>query len=81
MKSIKQIRQIILQSDGRGRHPITEVTGYSIQSIHRLERQGKFPTRIQLSGGGKVGWYADEIATYQEQRARGPLPAPHRDAA
>lgn len=65
---------IILQSKGN-RHPISEVTGYSVQSIHRLERQGKFPQRLQL-GPGRVGWLESAVTDWQEQRARGCLPAP-----
>jgi prophage regulatory protein len=65
---------IILQSN-RGRHPICDVTGYSLQSIHRLERQGKFPARLQL-GPGRVGWLASSIKAWQDSRTRGPLPSP-----
>ncbi|MBI5444669.1 MAG: AlpA family phage regulatory protein [Deltaproteobacteria bacterium] len=77
--------EIILQSSGRNpdgsyRHPICEVTGFSRQSIHRLERQGRFPARLQL-GPGRVGWLRSSVTRWQEERQRGPLPAPHKRAA
>lgn len=68
------MQRIIRQSD-RGRHPIAEATGLSVQSIHRLERAGKFPSRLQL-GPGAVGWLAEDVETWIRTRARGPLPAP-----
>ncbi|MEW6490550.1 MAG: AlpA family phage regulatory protein [Thermodesulfobacteriota bacterium] len=70
---------IILQSRGN-RHPISEVTGYSVQSIHRLERQGRFPQRLQL-GPGRVGWLESDVKAWLESRARGCLPAPQAKAA
>lgn len=73
-------REIIPQSDGNGRHPILEVVPLSLQTLWRLEKAGRFPRRVQISEG-RVGWYADEIAAWQEQRARGCLPPPQAKAA
>ncbi len=67
------MREIILQSDGKGGHPISEVTGYSIPSIHRLERAGQFPARVQL-GAAKVGWIRQDVEAWLAARVRGPLP-------
>lgn len=66
--------KVILQSL-RGTHPIEEATGLSVQTIHRLERAGKFPARLQL-GPGRVGWLETDVARWLADRPRGCLPAP-----
>ncbi len=45
-------------------------TGYSRPSIYRLEKDGRFPRRVKLGDGptGKVGFFADEIATWLAER-------------
>ena len=45
--------------------PVSETT------IWRMELQGLFPKRITLSQN-RVGWFEDEIQTWQESRPRGP---------
>lgn len=49
---------------------VAQLTGYSRPSIYRLERAGRFPRRVKLGQGygGKVGFYADEIATWLASR-------------
>lgn len=50
---------------------VVETTGYSRPSIYRLEKAGLFPRRVKIGRGpqGKVGFYADEIATWMASRA------------
>jgi prophage regulatory protein len=36
-------------------------------TIDRWEKQGRFPKRVQL-GTNSVGWYADEVNRWLEQR-------------
>jgi prophage regulatory protein len=43
---------------------------YSPQHILRLEKRGKFPTRVQL-GARRVGWYLHEVQGWLQQRSRG----------
>ena len=42
---------------------------FSMVHIWRLERDGKFPTRIQL-GDNSVGWFLDEIDGWMKNRIR-----------
>lgn len=42
---------------------------YCGQHIARLERQGKFPMRIDL-GANRVGWYISEIEDWIRSRPR-----------
>jgi prophage regulatory protein len=44
--------------------------GYSATQIWRLEKAGLFPRRIQLTEGGAVGWYEDEIDAWVNGRIR-----------
>lgn len=55
-------------------------TGYSRSSIYRLEKDGKFPRRVKLGEGqhGKVGYWADEVATWQAARGVGAGEGGHR---
>ena len=57
---------------------LKEITGLSPRHIDRLEKAGKFPTRIQLSLRA-VGWYEDEIIQWLNTRPRGPAVAPLSD--
>lgn len=41
---------------------------YSRQHIKRLEKDGKFPERVQLSPN-RVGWIAEEIEEWIEVKA------------
>lgn len=38
---------------------------YTPQHIARLEKEGKFPKRVQL-GPNRVGWFEGEIVAWQE---------------
>lgn len=48
--------------------------GLSRWTILRLEKEGKFPRRIQLSARA-VGWRSDEVQVWMDARARGELDA------
>jgi prophage regulatory protein len=45
-------------------------TGYSLSQLWRLERDNKFPKRVQL-GPNSVGHYEDEIEDWIRSRVRG----------
>ena len=49
---------------------VTRLTGLSRTTLWRLERQGKFPTRIRL-GLNSVGWRDEEVQHWVETRPRG----------
>ena len=49
------------------------IVPYTPQHILRLEKQGKFPKRIQI-GARRVGWYLVELERWLDQRARGTPP-------
>jgi predicted DNA-binding transcriptional regulator AlpA len=49
---------------------VTRLTGLSRTTLWRLERQGKFPTRIRL-GLNSVGWRDKEVQDWVETRPRG----------
>ena len=57
-------RQII-----RGRD-LRKLIPFSSTTFWRLERADKFPKRVQLTEGGAVGWYLDEIEQWMQQRIR-----------
>jgi len=62
-----QQRKIIRRSE------VCRRTGYVYTSIWRLEREGKFPARVQLNPGatnGAVGWYEDEVDEWIHNRIR-----------
>jgi predicted DNA-binding transcriptional regulator AlpA len=64
------------------RPKVRELTGYSDGHIWRLEKQGLFPSRIQL-GPMAIGWYEDEVFGWLRLRVRGmgkqpPLPKARR---
>ena len=45
------------------------VTGLSRVTIWRLEREEKFPARVQLTDN-RIGWYGHEIKAWMESRPR-----------
>lgn len=45
------------------------ITGLSRVTIWRLEREGRFPARVQLSGN-RVGWYGNEVQDWIKSRPR-----------
>jgi prophage regulatory protein len=49
---------------------VARITGLSRTTIWRLERQGRFPTRIRL-GVNSVGWRDEEVQHWVESRPRG----------
>ena len=57
--------------------------GYSDTQIWRLEKAGKFPQRVQLTEGGAVGWYEDEVDAWVDSRVRaaGKRPSDRRSTA
>jgi prophage regulatory protein len=46
------------------------IVPYTPQHILRLEKQGKFPERIQI-GARRVGWYLSDIEAWLAERVRG----------
>ena len=58
------MRKIICKKEVR------EATGLSDTTIWRLEQQGLFPKRIQLSAN-RTGWFENEVIEWQESRPRG----------
>ena len=54
---------------------IKEITGLSPRHVDRLEKAGKFPSRIQL-GPRSVGWQEQDIIEWLESRPRGPNTTP-----
>jgi len=48
------------------------LTGLSRATIWRLERKGKFPSRLRLSENA-IGWHEDEIMQWIASRPRGML--------
>ena len=59
-----KIREIIR------RPAVKRATGYGDTQLDELVRSGELPAPIRLSDGGRArGWFADEIAEYQERRA------------
>ena len=49
---------------------VIELTGLSRVTLWRLERQGKFPTRLRLSANA-IGWREDEVIEWLKSRPRG----------
>jgi prophage regulatory protein len=52
------------------RSELGELTGYHIDYIRQLVRDGRFPKPISLGGPGSraKGWLASDIAAWQRQR-------------
>lgn len=52
---------------------------YTPQHIHRLEKAGRFPRRLQL-GPNRVGWRLTDIERWINERAATPVgPVPEGD--
>lgn len=49
------------------RKQLPAIVGISAVTIWRLERDGKFPKRRQLSAG-RVGWLASEVEEWMQGR-------------
>lgn len=47
---------------------VKEITGLSDTTLWRLEKEAKFPRRLQL-GGGAVGWLQEEVEGWIEKLA------------
>lgn len=47
---------------------------YSRQHLYRLEKAGLFPQHVKL-GRNSIGWYEDEVHSWQNTRQRGAGPA------
>lgn len=58
----KKIEQQIIRP-----RDISSLTGLSPVTIYRLEKAGKFPSRIKLSPGA-VGWRRSEIEAWLDAR-------------
>ena len=61
---------------------VIKLTGLSRATIWRLERKGKFPSRLYLSENA-IGWHEDDIREWIASRPRGMLrrkqfPTPNR---
>lgn len=50
---------------------VRQRTGLSDTTIWRLEKAGDFPSRIQITEAGAVGWYEDEVDAWMHDRVRG----------
>jgi prophage regulatory protein len=48
---------------------VKTLTGLSRPTIWRMERKGRFPSRVQL-GASSVGWREDEIWAWINSRPR-----------
>ena len=48
---------------------VVELTGLSRVTVWRLERDGRFPARLQLSRNA-VGWRDDEVIDWVQSRPR-----------
>ena len=46
------------------------IVPYSPQHILRLEKQGRFPSRIRI-GARRVGWHLTEIEAWLAERPKG----------
>jgi prophage regulatory protein len=53
-----------------GEPEVHRLTNLSRTTRWRLEREGKFPKRLRLSGN-RIGWRADEILAWIESLSRG----------
>lgn len=59
---------------------VSEVIAMSTAAIERLERDGNFPKRRQLSGR-RVGWLMREVQEWAESRPVSQLPPPPNTCA
>jgi prophage regulatory protein len=51
------------------RKELRQIVPYTPQHILRLEKQGKFPERIQI-GARRVGWYLADVEGWLATRPR-----------
>jgi prophage regulatory protein len=49
------------------RHELRQIVPYTSQHILRLEKQGKFPRRVQV-GANRVAWLSSEIEAWVATR-------------
>lgn len=49
---------------------VRQMTSLSMPTLWRMERAGRFPQRVRLSGG-RVGWFATEVEEWLQNRPRG----------
>lgn len=59
---------------------VAQVVAMSTAAIERLERDGNFPKRRQLSGR-RVGWLMREVQEWAESRPVSTLPPPPNTGA
>lgn len=57
--------EIVMRSLQKGK--LKEMVLYSPQHVARLEKDGKFPKRIQL-GPNRVGWVESEVLDWLQER-------------
>ena len=53
------------------RAEVLKRTGLSNTTMWRLERDGDFPARVQLTDAGSVGWVESEVDRWIHDRVRG----------
>ncbi|CAD7044759.1 AlpA family phage regulatory protein [Pseudorhizobium endolithicum] len=59
------VREIIRKPE------VKRLTGYADSTLYKHIAAGRFPKPIKLSPGGRAsGWFADEIASWQESRVK-----------
>lgn len=67
-KAVVEVRKISF--DGiLSAKDVEVLTGLSRVTIWRLEREGRFPARVQLSCN-RVGWYGNEVQDWIKSRPR-----------
>lgn len=49
---------------------LKDMVGLSRTTIWRMEREGKFPSRVRL-GANTVGWLEEEVLSWLASRPRG----------
>ena len=47
---------------------VVEMTSLSYGTIRRLYLAGEFPKPVQLTKGGSIAWFEDEVAEWIESR-------------
>ena len=52
------------------RKELRQIVPYTPQHILRLEKKGKFPSRMHI-GERRVGWYLADVETWLAERERG----------
>lgn len=62
-------QDIIARERMLNRHELQQLVGYSHMHILRLEKDGRFPRRIQI-GENRVGWRLGDILDWIESRRR-----------